>query len=120
MFGPEGIEAIANILGTELPGQQEDEKNIWEVLDEEKEQRKMKQEAEEEKNTKMLIREGREDDVFKDCRKGTADGRADGLLMNRVGDYTEEEFQRDFVDERTLDEEYEVDFRRIANVEESS
>ena len=37
-----------------------------------------------------------------------------------MGDYTEEEFQRDFVDERTLDEEYEVDFRRIANVEESS
>ena len=37
-----------------------------------------------------------------------------------MGDYTEEEFQREFVDERTLDEEYEVDFRRIAYVEECS
>ena len=35
-----------------------------------------------------------------------------------MGDYTEEEFQRDFVDERTLDEEYEVDSRRVAHVEE--
>ena len=37
-----------------------------------------------------------------------------------MGDYTEEEFQRDFVDERTLDEEYEVDSRRVAHVEECS
>ena len=37
-----------------------------------------------------------------------------------MGDYTEEEFQREFVDERTLDEEYEVDSRRVAHVEECS
>ena len=37
-----------------------------------------------------------------------------------MGDYTEEEFQREFVDERTLDEEYEVDSRKIAHTEECS
>ena len=37
-----------------------------------------------------------------------------------MGDYTEEEFQREFVDERTLDEEYEGDSRRVAHVEECS
>ena len=38
----------------------------------------------------------------------------------KVGDYTEEEFHREFVDERTEDEEYEMDSRRIANVEQCS
>ena len=38
----------------------------------------------------------------------------------KVGDYTEEEFLREFVDERTEDEEYEMDSRKIAQVEESS
>ena len=30
-----------------------------------------------------------------------------------MGNYTEEEFQQEFVDERTLDEEYEVDSRSV-------
>ena len=37
-----------------------------------------------------------------------------------MGDYTEEEFRREFVDELTEDEEYETDSRRIAHVEECS
>ena len=40
--------------------------------------------------------------------------------LPKVGDYTEEEFLREFVEERTEDEEYEMDSRRIAQVEESS
>ena len=40
--------------------------------------------------------------------------------LPKVGDYTEEEFLREFVEERTEDEEYEMDSRRIAHVEESS
>ena len=41
-------------------------------------------------------------------------------ILPKVGDYTEEEFLREFVEERTEDEEYEMDSRRIAQVEESS
>ena len=37
-----------------------------------------------------------------------------------MGDYTEEEFRREFVEELTEDEEYERDSRRIAHVEECS
>ena len=40
--------------------------------------------------------------------------------LPKVGDYTEEEFLREFVEERTEDEEYDMDSRRIAQVEESS
>ena len=43
-----------------------------------------------------------------------------GWLYLKVGDYTEEEFLREFVEERTEDEEYEMDSRKIAQVEESS
>ena len=38
----------------------------------------------------------------------------------KVVDYTEEEFRREFVEERTEEEEYEMDSRRIANVEQCS
>ena len=41
-------------------------------------------------------------------------------ILPKVDDYTEEEFLREFVEERTEDEEYEMDSRRIAQVEESS
>ena len=38
----------------------------------------------------------------------------------KVGDYTEEEFRREFVKERTEDEEFEMDSRRVACLEECS
>jgi len=126
MFGPGGIEAIANILGTELPGkggeeeEDEEKKNIWETLDEKKGQKKVKQVAEEEKNTRMVIRKGTEGDVFRDCRKENLDGRTVESCINRVGDYTEEEFRREFIEERTEDEIFEMDSRKVACVDECS
>jgi hypothetical protein len=104
-FEPEMIETISEMLGARI-----NSKNVKEEKDEEEEETTFKSKT---AQTKFLIRPGREQDVI-------TDNREDKKAPVKIGsggmndDYTYEDYEREFLAERTEAEVYADDGRRVA------
>jgi hypothetical protein len=103
-FEPEMIETISEMLGARL-----NSKNVKEKGEEEEETTSKAKTAQ----TKFLIRPGREQDVITDSReeKGSLVKIGSGGMND---DYTYEDYEREFLAERSESEIYADDSRRVA------
>ena len=103
-FEPEMIETISEMLGARL-----NSKNVKEKGEEEEETTSKAKTAQ----TKFLIRPGREQDVITDSReeKGSSVKIGSGGMND---DYTYEDYEREFLVERSESEVYADDSRRVA------
>jgi len=103
-FEPEMIETISEMLGARI-----NSKNVKEEKDEEEETTSKAKTAQ----TKFLIRPGREQDVITDSReeKGSLVKIGSGGMND---DYTYEDYEREFLAERSEAEVYADDGRRVA------
>ena len=103
-FEPEMIESISGMLGVQI--------NSKPLEEEEVENERIDSQAKT-TQTKFLIRPGREQDVIAESRvEKRAAGKNEG---GRMGDeYTYEDYEREFLSERSEAEMYAEDGRRVA------
>jgi hypothetical protein len=104
-FEPEMIETISEMLGARI-----NSKNVKEEKDEEEEETTSQAKT---AQTKFLIRPGREQDVVTDSREEKKSSVKIGSGCTNE-DYTYEDYEREFLAERSEAEVYADDGRRVA------
>ena len=108
LLQPEAFKSIANLCGVEL----QDEFNNDTEKENEKTYKETEKETIESDKTIYNIREGREDDVLKDKR--SFENYHGHPTSSSISDYTYEEFQKEFLDEKTNEDLYDDDSRITA------
>ena len=111
MFGPEVLKSVAGLVGVEINENNGEEYN---TEDEKETLENKKTDVKDLNKTNYNIRKGREDDVLKDNRKVK-----DNLeqISSRISDYSYEDFEKEFLHEKTNEELYEEDSRPVAEYE---
>ena len=112
LFQPEALASIASLVGVELNENNEEAQGITE--DEKDNIEIEKKEDIYSSKTRYNIRKGREDDVLKDNRKLKATVE---LTSSCISEYSYEDFQKEFVDEKTNEDLYDDDSRTVADYE---
>ena len=108
LLQPEAFKYIANLCGVEL----QDEFNDDTEKENEKTCKEPEKETIESDKTIYNIRKGREDDVLKDKR--SLENYHEYPTSSSISDYTYEEFQKEFLDEKTNEDLYDDDSRITA------
>ena len=109
LFQPEALASIASLVGVELNENNEEGQDITED-----EKDKIDMEKNEDiylSKTRYNIRKGREDDGLKDNIKLKATIE---LTSSCISEYSYEDFQKEFVDEKTNEDLYDDDSRTVA------
>ena len=112
LFQPEELASIAGMVGVQLNENEEDAQDITEEEKEELESNTL--EDTQSSITCYNIRKGREEDVLKDNRKTNK-----SILSSSscISEYSYEDFQKEFIDEKTNEDLYEDDSRTVAEYE---
>ena len=107
LFGPEALKTVAGLVGVEI--KENDEKEITE--DDIENKKDNNEDLKDHSQTSYNIRKGREDDVFVD---NTKVNNACEKPSDRVSEYSYEDFEQEFLHEKTSEELYEDDIRAVA------
>ena len=111
LFKPEDLASIASLVGVQL---NEDGERAQDITEDEKVAMEESKEVTSSSLTRYNIRKGREDDVLKDKRKLNEPIKA---TSSCISEYSFEDFQKEFMDEKTNEDLYEDDSRVVAEYE---
>ena len=111
LFKPEDLASIASLVGVEL---NEDGERTQDITEDEKVVNEDAEEINSPSITRYNIRKGREDDVLKDKRNLNGPIKA---TSSCISEYSFEDFQKEFIDEKTNEDLYEDDGRVVAEYE---
>ena len=111
LFKPEDLASIASLVGVQL---NEDGETAKDITEDGKFAIEDSKEVTSSSITRYNIRKGREDDVLKDKRKLNEPISA---THSCISEYSFEDFQKEFMDEKTNEDLYEDDSRVVAEYE---